>query len=179
MGPTVARLTGEASSRRNQGLQVGGLDLLDLLDQLWRGERPPVDQHLAGELLGAGARAFEPCQKPHLELCLDPGDLILAEACLGGLEQLLADHRDQLMRPVGSAGGVDREHAAIGKAAGEGVDRVAKPAPLAHLLEQARGHAAAERAGTDLGGEIIGVAIGRRLEGEHEMGLLEGLVASA
>ena len=124
-------------------------------------------------------RAFEPGQQPHLELRLDAGDLLLAEAALGGLEQLVADHGDQLMRPVRTACGMDREHAAIGESAGEGVDRVAKPAPLAHLLEQARGHAAAERAGADLRGEIIGMAIGRRLEGEHEMGLLEGLIASA
>ncbi len=71
---------------------------------------------------------------------------------------------------------MDGEHAAIRKSAREGVDRVAEPAPLPHLLEESRGHAAAKRAGQHLRGEIIGIAIGRRLEGEHEMGLLEGLV---
>ena len=135
-----------------------------------------MDENLAGELLGPGTRAFQPGKQPHLELGLDAGDLVLAEAALGGLEELVADHGEQLVRAVGTAGGVDGEHAAVGKPAGEGVDGVAEPAPLAHLLEQARGHAAAKRAGADLRGEIIGVAVGRRLEGEHEMGLLERLL---
>ena len=54
------------------------------------------------------------------------------------------------------------------------MDRVAKPALLAHLLEEARGHASAKRAGADLRCEIVGMAVRRRLEGEHDMGLLEG-----
>ena len=61
---------------------------------------------------------------------------------------------------------------------GEGVDGVAKPALLAHLLEEARGHAPAKRTGADLRGEIVGVPVRRRLEGEHYMGLLEGLLAA-
>ena len=91
-----------------------GLDAIHLFDQLLAGERPAMDQDLARELLGAGARALKPCQKSHLELGLDPGDLFRAEALLGGLDQLVADHGEQIVGPVGGARRMDGHHAAVG-----------------------------------------------------------------
>ena len=80
IGPTVARLTGEASSRSAMRCSVGRRHALDLVDQLLGGKRPSVNENLAGELLGPGAAALQPGKQAHLELGLDAADLLLAEA---------------------------------------------------------------------------------------------------
>ena len=69
--------------------------------------------------------------------------------------------------------GVERDQPGVLVGAGLGEDRVAEPAPLAQLLEQPRGHAAAERGGVDLRGIGVVVADARRLEGERDVHLLE------
>ena len=82
-GKQVARPCFAASAKRHG---------LDLFDQLLRGKRPPVNENLAGELLGPRAAALQPGKQPHLELGLDAADLLLAEAALGGAEELVAQH---------------------------------------------------------------------------------------
>ena len=111
-GPNRGKADRGGEKAHNQGLQVRGLNLLNLFDQFGCGERPSVNQNLTGELFGAGARAFETRQQAHLELGLDAGDLVLAEALLRRLEQLVADHGDQLMRPVGASRGAEAASAA-------------------------------------------------------------------
>src|SRR5690606_28724562 len=55
------------------------------------------------------------------------------------------------------------------------IDRIAEAPLLADLLEEARGHAAAERGRIDLRGVEVGVPHARGLEPEREMDLFEVL----
>src|SRR5690606_40531181 len=60
--------------------------------------------------------------------------------------QTLAEFPDLLF----ARSGIDGKGARIHEGGGEGKDRVAEPAPLPDLLEEPRGHAAAEQADKDL-----------------------------
>ena len=73
------------------------------------------------------------------------------------LQRLLAQHRHQLGRLVLAGAGIDAEQPAVAIAVGEGVDRIDQAALFAHLLEQPRGHAAAERGRQHRGGVIVRV----------------------
>src|SRR5262245_64135120 len=55
----------------------------------------------------------------------------------------------------------------------EGIDRVAQPPLLAHFLEQARGHAAAEHVREHLQTVETGIALRQALHAERDMRLFE------
>src|SRR6202795_180600 len=114
-GPNRGKTERGGEQPLNQGLQVGGLDLLNLVEQLLRRQRPSMDEDLPGELLGPRARAFEAREQAHFELGLYARDLVLAEALLGSLDQLVADHGEQLVRAIGAAPVMDGEHTAVGQ----------------------------------------------------------------
>ena len=59
------------------------------------------------------------------------------------------------------------------EAVGEGIDGIAQAALLARFLEQARGRAAAQRRGIDLGHEIIRIGIGQARKGVGDMRLFQ------
>ena len=65
--------------------------------------------------------------------------------------------------------GIDAEHAAVAIGVGEGIDRIDEAALLADLLEEARGHAAAERGRHDRGGVIIVIGEGEAGEAQQDM----------
>src|SRR3546814_11795810 len=64
---------------------------------------------------------------------------------------------------------MNAEYAGIGKAPVEGIDGITEAAMLAHLLEQPRGHAAAENIGQDLRTIEIAHMIGLALEAEQDL----------
>ena len=111
---------GEADGRSKQllghALGVRGRHALNLVDQLLRGKRPSVNENLAGELLGSRAAALKPGKEAHLELGLDPADLLLAEAAIGGAQELVAHDAEKLSGAVRPASCIDREHAGVGEA---------------------------------------------------------------
>ena len=75
---------------------------------------------------------------------------------------------------------MDREQPRIGKRPAARVDRVAEAAPLPHLLEQPRRHAAAEQPGEHLGGvELLRRDRTGPANAMHEMALLERLCRGA
>ena len=65
---------------------------------------------------------------------------------------------------------MDAEDAGIGEAPVEGVDRVAEPALLAHFLEEARGHAAADDRGEYLARVEVRRTVRQTLETHHDLG---------
>ena len=69
--------------------------------------------------------------------------------------------------------GIDAQEAAVLEAVGKGIDGIAKAALLARFLEQARGGAAAQRRGINLGHEIIRIGIGQAGKGKGDMRLLQ------
>ena len=73
---------------------------------------------------------------------------------------------------AGRTAGIDAEHPAVGVVRGVGVDGVRQAALLAHLLEQPRAHAAAERGVEHAGGEPPVVAPAQTGQPEHQVGLL-------
>ena len=58
----------------------------------------------------------KPGKQTHLELGLDAADLLLAEAAIGGAQELVAHHAEKLRGAVRPASRVNREHAGVGKA---------------------------------------------------------------
>ena len=61
---------------------------------------------------------------------------------------------------IGSVGaGIETEHANVGIRRMKRVNRIAKSALLAHLLEEPRRHSSTEHAGKDLQTEQIGIAL--------------------
>ncbi len=85
------------------------------------------------------------------------------------LVQLVDDDGHQLRQVLAAGRGMDAEDAGIGKAPVEGIDGVAEAAELAHFLEQAGGHAAAEDIGEDLRTVEIAGVIGLALEAEQDL----------
>ncbi len=82
----------------------------------------------------------------------------------GGAGQLVGGQVDQLADLVAAGAGIDRHHAGLGPGRALREDGVAEAALLARLLEQPRGHAAAERHRRDLRRVVVVVAIAGRLE---------------
>ena len=87
--------------------------------------------------------------------------------------RLVAQRRHEFRRLVLAGAGIDAEQAAVAIAVGKGMDRVDEAALLAHLLEEARRHAAAERRRQHRGGVIVGVVEHEPGEPEHQVQLLE------
>src|SRR5918992_4070281 len=88
---------------------------------------------------------LEPEDHGAAQLPLAAGQLLEREAALGDLGHLVAADRQDLVDLGRLAPGVDAERAGVGVLRGVTVDRVRQPALLPDLLEQPRGHAAAER----------------------------------
>ena len=74
----------------------------------------------------------------------------------------------------GGATGIDAQHADVGVGVGVGVDGVGQSQTLAGLLEQARGHAAAEDFGEQPQGPMVGVEHARGGQQEDHMRLFQG-----
>ena len=89
--------------------------------------------------------------------------------------ELLSDNLDQLAHGIVAGGGVDAEHARVRQRPHTRVDGVTEPALLTHLLEEPRGHAAAEEAGENLARIELARTVGRACEAHHQVALLEGL----
>ena len=125
------------------------------------GHHAAEDLHLPGQLLATAAGAFQRHQQAGLHLRAGAGQFGLGHAGLH-LAQLLERHRHQLLRLALAGAGIDAEQAAIHVGRGEGIDRIDQPALLPDLLEQARGHAAAQQGGEHHRGVVVRVAIGDR-----------------
>ncbi len=90
---------------------------------------------------------------------------------VGSALQLAEDHRHQLADIARAGGRMNAEHAGVGEAPVEGIDRIAEPAALAHLLEEARRHSAAEHGGQNLRGIEAFRGIGAALEADDDLRL--------
>src|SRR3954454_12164257 len=99
-------------------------------------------------------------------------ELLRAVAAAGRHRQLLTAQLEHLARAVGMTAGIDAEHSGVGVVRGEGVDGVGEAALLAHLLEQPRRHASAERGVEHAQSEPAVVEAVHARHAEHEVGLL-------
>jgi len=135
----------------------GVVDRLDAAHHVGGIDRRAVDQHVLRQLLAARPGALQRHQQPGLHLRLGARQLGRGEA-VGKARGLLAQYRQQLGRLLFAGAGIDAEQPAVAIAMREGMDRIDEAALLAHLLEQAGRHAAAERGRQHGCRVIIGVA---------------------
>ena len=96
-----------------------------------------------------------------------------APKCSIGARELAAEDRHQLRDLVFAGAGIDAEDAAVAVRMREGVDRIDEAALLADLLEEPRGHAAAQRGREHVRRPVVGSACGTPREAEDEMHLFE------
>ncbi|EGJ74380.1 putative protease [Streptomyces sp. Tu6071] len=110
------------------------------------------------------------------ELADGAADLVVVEAVRGDGLQLVAADLQDVVDLAGPATGVDAEETAVGEGGGVRVHAVREAALLAHLLEQARGHAPAEGRVEDPEGPAALVGAGDAGHAEHDVGLLGAAV---
>ena len=125
-------------------------------------------EQLPADLAGATGRRFLRHQEPRPHLRPGAVGLFVGEI-VPGAAQLVQDHGHELAQVLLARSGMNAEDAGVREAPMKGVDRVAQPALLAHALEQAAGHAAAERRGENLRAVEVALVDGSPLEAEHEL----------
>jgi hypothetical protein len=91
----------------------------------------------------------------------------------GQRQDLARDQPRRLRGLAGGGAGVDAQHARVLIGLGEGVDVVGETPLLANMLEQARGHAAAQRLGEQPKGEIVGIEHAHARKHQHQVRLLQ------
>ena len=123
----------------------------------------------------AGAGPLQPHQQAGFELGLGAGDFGVGDAGRHGFH-FARDHGGNFARVLLAGADIDAAEAAILEIVGEGIDRIAQPALLAHFLEQPRRHAAAQ--GRDIDLSHIEIRIGARHAGKRigDVRLLQILV---
>ena len=134
-------------------------------------QRPPVDQDLARELLGARRRLFERGQERDLHLRLGAANFRFVEPAAPPRRGNRARPRPprRVPRPSRRRSRTGRRR----KVPVERIDGIGEAALLAHFLEQPRRHAAARRRGEDMRGVVVGRADRAALEADDDMRLFE------
>ena len=122
-----------------------------------------------------GLGGLQPHEHVGLGLLPGPVQLLLGDAVVAEVPDDGEDGVQGLALGLAAQGGVDAEVAGIVVAGAVGVDGVAQPLPLPHLLEQPGGHAAPQDGGEQLEGEPPGVGEGQPREGQGQVVLLDGL----
>ena len=121
------------------------------------------------------ARALEDSNAVNIDtfICaLARASSVSSRFCVACARQSKLD-RDELGKLAPAARGIKAEQAGVGIGPVEGMDRIGEAALLAHFLEQARGHAAADDIGEDMRGILILIGVGHALEADDDMSLLE------
>ncbi len=111
-----------------------------------------------------------------LQVALRARQLLGRQALLGDLFQLAHHDREHLLGARRRGARVDAEHARLGVHRVVGEDRVREPALLPHLLEQTRGHPAADRVVHQPEGESPWVAAREARDPDADVRLLCGAV---
>src|SRR5579872_3086597 len=167
-----------AQHRRAGLADIGDGQAIDPRRHLFDGERPAIDQDVPRQLLRPRAGGFERGEQRDLHLRLGAMDLLLAQR-MRGLGKAIERRLHQRAGVGGRRAGVKAHQPGIGIGPVESVDRISEAALFAHLLKQARGHAAAGRGGEDMGGVVIGVMRGAPFEADNDMGLAETFLGHA
>ena len=128
-------------------------------------KRAVVGQHVAGQLLGTRALQLSSAIKRPAFICA-LARLISASVRVSTASLMTSTMTSIISGASGGVGaGVEAEETRVGVRRVKGVDRVAQPALFTNLLEQPRGHAAAENVGEHLKAEQRQVAIAAGLPG--------------
>ena len=123
-------------------------------------------------MLAARRRALQGHQDAGLELGAGAGHLFLGDVA-AHLGDFIADQGNQLFGFLLPGAGVNAEQAGVRITREKGVNAVHQAALFAHLLEQARGHAAAKQSGKDRNRVEVGVLVRNALEAEHHVDLFQ------
>ena len=165
----VEHLPGQLPHLLTGNRVIPGNELV-LVQDLPQQQFPPAQAAHAG--LG-GLQAHE-----HIGLGLLPGpvQLLLGGAVLGEVPDNGADGLQRLPLHVPVQGGVDPKISRVLVAGGIGVNAVAQPQPLPHLLKEPGGHAAPQDGGQQLEGKALRLPKAQAGKGQGEMVLFNGLL---
>ena len=142
-------------------------------------EQRHVGEHRGAEPVHARAGRLQREHHAALDVLLGPLELLAGGRLLAHALELCADHPQRLGQVVRARAQVEADLPGVGVLVGERVDRVGQAAPLAHLLEQARGRGAAEDVVEHAQGEAAVVVAGDPRRAEAHVVLLGVLALEA
>ena len=171
--PTTASSSGWAKSSPASARDVLEGDGLDAVDHLVDAEQLVVDELGLADARHPRAGVLQAEHQAALELALAARELLVGDAARPRPWRARRGPTRARRRLAGQAADRDPDQAGVGVVAGEGEDGVGQAALLAHLLEQPRRRAAAERGVEHAEGEAAVVGAGHALDAEHEVDLLE------
>src|SRR2546422_865793 len=172
-GQDEAVLVEELGDERLHLLVADGVDRRE--HGVDREERAQV--HLVlGEPIHPARRRLERQHQAALQMILGASELLLRHAALLYLTELLEDRLEDLGEVRRVARGIDVERPRVDVRLDARMDRVDEPLALPHLLEEARGHTAADHIVQDEQGVALGRRVVQAREAHDDVDLLERLV---
>src|SRR6058998_1668151 len=172
-GQDEAVLVEEVGDERLHLLVADGVDRRE--HGVDREERAQV--HLVlGEPIHPARRRLERQHQAALQMILGASELLLRHAALLYLTELLEDRLENLGEVRRVARGIDVERPRVDVRLDARMDRVDEPLALPHLLEEARGHAAADHVVQDEQGVTLRRRVVQAREAHDDVDLLERLV---
>ena len=163
------------------GLEEFAGELLDVFDgdafeqgdQLLRGEVPIEIHVIAREAGHALAGAFEREQRGAFQVILGAAQFFLRERFIAHAAEFIEHGANQLRSSIERSAGIDRKRAGIAIGIQLAENRVRQALAFANILEQARGHAAAENVVEHGDGEAAAIGHRQRRNADADVHLLE------
>src|SRR6185437_3163533 len=159
-------------------LDLGERDAFEHGDQLGRGKMAIEIDVVAGEAAHALATALEREQGCTLQVILGAAKLFFFEGLVAESAEFGEDRAQQFLSVFERRAGIDGEDAGIAIRIDVAEDGVGEALSLADILEEARGHSAAEHVVEYGGGEATVVGHRKRGNAQADVDLLEFALAA-